>query len=336
MPLAAAGKASGRARSQETSPLAHRPKPSREGVVAVSSRVAPCSAVILAVLSLPACSRVPEAAAIVRVDDWGRTVALAAPARRIVSLAPATTELVFALGLGDRLVGRTRWCDYPPAARQVADVGDGLAPNVEAVAARRPDLVLLYASPANRAAADRLATLGIPVAALALDRAADVRRAAFLVGGLAGAARAADSLVAAFDSLRTEVAHEAERRRGPRPRVYVDVWADPPMTVGRGSYLQEVVEAAGGDNLFDDVRASSAMVSLEAIAQRDPDVIVVLQTDTSRAPDLAARPGWSAVRAVREGRILVLDGTLFGRPSPRMPLAARDLAVRLARLAGTR
>jgi iron complex transport system substrate-binding protein len=305
-------------------------------VVAVSRRFAQFLTAVLAVLALPACSRAPAAAAIVRVDDWGRTVALPAPARRIVSLSPATSELVFALGLGDRLVGRTRWCDYPPDVRRVADVGDGLAPNVEAVAARKPDLVLLYASPANRAAAERFAALGIPVAALALDRAADLRRAALLVGGLAGATRAADSLVDTFDSLRTEVAHEAARHRGPRPKVYVDVWADPPMTVGRGSYLQEEVEAAGGDNVFDDLRAASATVSLEAIARRDPDVIVVLQTDTSRAPDLLARPGWDAVRAVREGRILVLDGTLFGRPSLRMPLAERDLAARLARLAPAR
>jgi iron complex transport system substrate-binding protein len=291
---------------------------------------------IVALSAAAACSRPPGGGAVVRVDDWGRTVALAAPARRIVSLVPATTELVFALGLGDRLVGRTRFCEYPSAARGVPAVGDGIGPNVEAVAARHPDLVLLYASSANRAAADRLAALGIPTAALALDRAADVRRAAFLIGGLAGASRAADSLVAAFDSLRTAVIAEGDRRRGPRPKVYVDVWAEPPMTVGRGSYLEEIVRAAGGDNLFDDVRASSATVSLETIVRRDPDVILVLQADTARVPDLASRPGWSAVRAVREGRILVVDGTLYGQPSTRMPLAARDLAARLARAGGAR
>lgn len=287
---------------------------------------------ILALFALAACGRPPGGGAVVRVDDWGRTVALAAPARRIVSLVPATTELVFALGLGDRLVGRTRWCEYPPAARSVPDVGEGMGPNVEAVAARHPDLVLLYASSANRAAAERLAALGIPSAALAIDRAADVRRAALLIGGLAGAARAADSLVAAFDSLRAAVIAEGDRRRGPRPKVYVDVWAQPPMTVGRGSYLEEIVRAAGGDNLFDDVRASSATVSLETIVRRDPDVVLVLQSDTARAPDLAARPGWSAVRAVRERRVLVVDGLLYGQPSVRMPRAAQDLAARLARL----
>ena len=282
--------------------------------------------------ALAACVNVPRGWGITRVDDWGRTVSLRAPARRIVSLSPASTEILFALGLGGRVVGRTRWCDYPAAARAVADVGEGVGPNVEAVAARRPDLILLYASSANRAAAERFAALGIATAAIQLDRADDVRRAAVLIGGLAGAARAADSLVAVFDSARAAAVREAPRLAR-HPRLYVDVWTEPPMTVGRGSYLSEVIRAAGGENVFGDVRASSATVSLETIARRDPDAIIVLATDTTRVPDLAARPGWSAVRAVREHRILVLDGTLYGRPSPRMPAAARDLSGRLARLA---
>ena len=284
------------------------------------------------VVVLAACAAAPRGGGLTRIDDWGRAVSLRAPARRIVSLAPATTELLFALGLGGRVVGRTRWCDYPSAARAVPDVGEGIGPNVEAVAALRPDLVLLYASSANRAAAGRFAALGIATAAVQLDRAADVRRAAVLIGGLAGAARAADSLVAAFDSARAAAERDAPRLAH-RPRLYVDVWTDPPMTVGRGSYLSEVIRAAGGENVFGDVRASSATVSLETIVSRDPDAILVLATDTSRVPDLASRPGWSAVRAVRERRVLVLDGTLYGRPSLRMPAAARDLAGRLARLA---
>jgi len=281
--------------------------------------------------SLAACANAPRGGAVTRVDDWGRTVSLRAPAQRIVSLSPASTELLFALGLGARVVGRTRWCDYPRAVRAVPDVGEGVGPNVEAVAARRPDLVLLYASSANRAAAERFAALGIATAAVQLDRAADVRRAAVLIGGLAGAARAADSLVAAFDAARAAAERDAPRLAR-RPRLYVDVWTDPPMTVGRGSYLSEVIRAAGGENVFGDVGASSATVSLETIVRRDPDAILILATDTTRVPDLAARPGWSAVRAVRERRVLVLDGTLYGRPSPRMPVAARDLSVRLARL----
>ena len=283
---------------------------------------------------LAACTGRPAVLSLSVTDDWGRTVALAAPARRIVSLSPASTELLFRLGLGDRVVGRTHFCDWPPAAASVPDLGNGIGPNVEAVAARRPDLVLLYASEADRAAADRLHALGIATAVLKLDRSDDLRRAARLVGTLAGVRARSDSLVAAFDSALASVS--AAARPGRRPRLYVDAWASPPMTVGRGSYLSEVIRAAGAENVFDDVAASSATVSLEAIAARDPDAILYLAPDTSRVPDIASRPGWRSLRAVREGRVLVVDGSLYDRPSPRMPLAAADLAARLARLKAAR
>jgi iron complex transport system substrate-binding protein len=268
-------------------------------------------------------------------DDWGRPVALAAPARRIVSLSPASTELLFRLGLGARVVGRTHFGDWPPAARAVPDLGNGIGPDVEAVAARRPDLVLLYASAANRAAADRLAALGVATAVLKLDRSDDVRRAARVIGTLAGVRPAADSFVAAFDSALRAVATASERP-GRRLRLYVDAWPSPPMTVGRGSYLSEVIRAAGAENVFDDVAASSATVSLEAIAARDPDAILCPAPDPEHAPDLASRPGWRAIRAVRLGRVLVVDASLYDRPSPRMPEAAADLASRLARLGASR
>jgi len=283
------------------------------------------------VAALLACAREPAARGLSRVDDWGRTVALAAPARRIVSLSPSTTEIVFALGLGGRLVGRTTWCDYPPAAAAVPDVGNGLEPNVEAVAARRPDLVLLYASPANRLAAERLASMGIAAVGIKLDRSPDVGRAARLVGALSGAGAAADSLVVAFDSSLAAAARAAAGGAGRRPRLYVHVWADPPVTVGRGSYLNEILAAAGAENVFADVAAPSATVSLEAIARRDPDAIVVLAADTLAAPPLAGRAPWRVVRAAREGRYLLLEGSLYGRPSPRMPWAVRDLSARLRR-----
>jgi len=287
---------------------------------------------ILLVALAAACSSRPSSGALSVTDDWGRTVALAAPAHRIVSLSPATTELLFAMGLGARVVGRTRFDDWPAAARAVPSVGDGIAPSVEEVAARRPDLVLLYASAADRPALAGLTALHIPVAVLKLDVSAELLRAARLVGRLTGASRAADSLVAAFDSSLAAVRARSAARPGPRPRIYVDVWANPPMTVGRGSYLNEILAAAGAVNVFGDVAAPSATVSLEAIAARDPDAILVIAADTAAEPDLAVRPGWRAVRAVREGRILVVDAGLYGRPSPRMPEAAADLAARLARL----
>ncbi len=282
-------------------------------------------------LLVAACAPRPSAAPISVTDDWGRRVALAAPARRIVSLSPATTELLFAMGLGSRVVGRTRFDDWPPAALAVPDIGNGLAPSVESVVARQPDLVLLYSSEANRTAADQLSALGVPTAVLQLDRTADLLRTARALGVLAGARAAADSVVAAFAASLASVARRDSAAFKRRPRVFVDVWPSPPMTVGRGSYLDEIVRAAGADNAFDDLTGSSATVSFEAIVARDPDAVIVLAADTAR-PDLAQQPGWRAVRAVREHRVVVVDQDLYGRPSPRTPLAAADLARRLAAL----
>src|SRR5881628_3084282 len=115
-------------------------------------------------LTITACARgehVPVRGGIAVTDDVGRRVTLAAPARRIVSLLPSFTEILFAIGAGDRLVGRTTWCDYPPEALAVPSVGDGMPPSVEAVAARRPDLVVLYRAGPNVTAAEQLERLGI-------------------------------------------------------------------------------------------------------------------------------------------------------------------------------
>jgi iron complex transport system substrate-binding protein len=285
---------------------------------------------ILAVpLLLAACSRDGAVTLAPVADDWGRSVSLAAPARRIVSLSPATTELVFAMGLGDRLVGRTSWCDWPAAARAVPDVGNGLGPNVEAVVARHPDLVVLYASEANRQALGRFDALGVATVALRLDTRGDLRRAARLLGALTARGAAAEAFLAAFDSAVAASSAAVRAARTVRPRVYVAIEPNPPITVGAGSFLSELIALGGGVNVFADIEAPSATVSLEAIAQRDPDLVLVLG-DTADVRDLRHRAGWRVVRAVREGRVVAVDGSLFGRPSPRMPEAVTTLGAALA------
>ncbi|HYK82711.1 MAG TPA: helical backbone metal receptor [Gemmatimonadales bacterium] len=261
-------------------------------------------------------------------DDAGRAVTLGHPARRIVSLSPAATELLFALGAGDRVVGRTTWCDYPPAARAVPSVGDGLNPNIEAVAARQPDLVVLYRSPLNATAAAQLDRLGIAAAIVRQDRLEDLARAARLLGRLVGRAAAGDSLAGA---LSETLAHPAAPSQ---TRVAVVVWDTPPMVIGGGSYLDQLLTLAGADNVFHDIGAASAVVALETIATRDPDVIAVL-TDSAAAepPAFARRREWQVIRAVRARRLVYLTGSLFGRPSPRAALAARALRQVLAQAA---
>lgn len=265
-------------------------------------------------------------------DAWGREVAAGVPARRIVSLAPATTELVFALGAGDRLVGRTTWCDWPAEASAVPDVGNGLGPNVEAVAAQRPDLVLVYPSEANRAAVGQLEALGIRSAVLRQDAIADWRETVRLVGALTGTAARAESLLAGFES---GLAGARPPITADSPTVFIAVGVNPPIAIGAGSFVSELVTLAGGRNVFADLPAPSAVVSLEAIVARDPDLVVVLGPD-SAAGTVARRQGWGAIRAVRAGRIVTLDGSMFDRPSPRLPEAVLALTRRFAPVASPR
>jgi iron complex transport system substrate-binding protein len=209
----------------------------------------------------------------------------------------------------------------------VPSVGDGLNPNVEAVAARRPDLVVLYRSQLNEAAAAQLSRLGIAAAVLRQDRLEDVVRAARFLGQLTGRERVGDSLAHSIERLLTAP-------RAPPPphaRVAFVVWDAPPMVIGGGSYLDQLAALAGATNVFHDIGAASATVALETIATRNPDVIVVVRDGAApEPPAFARRAEWQVIRAVRDRRFVYLTGSLFARPGPRADAAAAELRRLLA------
>jgi ABC-type Fe3+-hydroxamate transport system substrate-binding protein len=232
--------------------------------------------------------------------------------------------LLFAIGVGDRLVGRTTWCDYPPEALGVPSVGDGMPPNVEAVAARQPDLVVLYHSGANVTAAEQLERLGIRTVLLDLNLLEDLGPAAQRLGVLTGRPAAADSLATVMDSLASQPLAPSTQSL-----VFI-VWDNPPIVIGAGSYLDRLAALAGARNVFHDIGSPSAQVSIETIAARDPDVIVLVRDSASaEPPGLTRRPEWRAIRAVRERQIVQLTGSLFGRPGPRVAEAVREFRRRL-------
>jgi len=243
-----------------------------------------------------------------------------AGSHRVVSLAPSSTELLFALGAGDRVVGRTTWCKYPPEAQQVPAVGDGINPNIEAVVARQPDLVVLYRSALNATAAQQFERLNIPTVILAQDRLTDVAHDARLLGRLVDHERAGDSIAASLERLAAT----------PPPPTTISiafvVWDNPPTIIGAGSFLDELARLAGARNVFADITTPSATVSLETIAARNPDAIVVIADDTTKRddPGYAGRREWQAVRAVKQRRFIRLPADLFGRPSPRAAEAVAE------------
>jgi iron complex transport system substrate-binding protein len=258
-------------------------------------------------------------------DDLGAPIALVPPARRIVSLSPSITEILFTIGAGPQVVGRTRWGDYPPAVRAVPSVGDGLDPNVELVVARHPDLVIFYASPANDRAIAQLSALGIATASIELDRLDDLPRAARLLGRLSGAASHADTLADAFG--RALDSARAARPAATRPAAVI-VWDNPPVVIGAGSFLTELLSLAGARNVFADITQPSAPTSVEALSARDPDLLFVL--GPSLPPQLRGAQ-WQSVGAVRRGHVVPVSGSAFERPSFRAFAAVRALEAAIAR-----
>ena len=246
------------------------------------------------------------------------------PARRIVSLLPSFTEILFDIGAGDRVVGRTAWCDYPPAALAVPSVGDGMPPNIEAVAAQKPDLVVLYNSGQNVTAAGQLERIGIRTVLLDLNRLEDLGPATRTLGRLTGLEQRAESLASVMDALLHQPPPSSTAT------LAFIVWDNPPIIIGRGSYLDQLAGLAGARNVFHDVAVPSSQVSLETIAARDPEWIAVL-SDSAVTPAFAKRREWRTVRAVREGHFLLLRGSLFGRPGPRSGAAVKELRVLLQR-----
>jgi iron complex transport system substrate-binding protein len=253
-------------------------------------------------------------------DDVGRTVTLEAPARRVVSLLPPITELLFAIGAESAVVGRTQWDTYPPSVVDVPIVGDAFDTNVERVVAQRPDLVAMYASSANEQAIQRLSDLGIPTVSIRMDSLASVVRGAMLLSRLTGTAQRADSLVRIFEAEHDSALHAP--RRDLAVRVLILSWDNPPIVIGARSFLSELVTLAGGENVFGDIDAPSAPVTIESITVRDPDLVLILG---GAAPAFADRPEWRTVAAVRNRRFVFLQGSEFEYPSFRAFDAVREL-----------
>jgi len=254
-------------------------------------------------------------------DDYGTPIAIGHAPQRIVSLNPATTEILFAIGAGPRLVGRSQYDVFPDSARLVPSVGAALRPNIESVLATHPDLVVLYASQDNRPAADRFRQAGIQTIAFKNDSIEQFARDTRLLGRATGdSARAAilvDSVMATLARVRAATASL------PRPTVLVHAWDRPIIVIGAGSFLSQLLDIAGAKNVYADIVTPSATVTLEDIVKRNPDYVLASPVS---APQMRASASWNAVPAVRAGKLLVYDTVLVGRPSVLLGAAAVSLA----------
>lgn len=270
---------------------------------------------------LVACGRAERGMPSLATDDFGDTMRVGPPPTRIVSLMPPTTELLFAIGAGHRLVGRSTWDLQPAEARRVPDLGAALRPNVEALLAVHPDLVVLYASNDNRDAARRLRAAGVRTASYRIDRIADFARVTEALGRITGDTAAARVTI---DTVGRSLARVlAQTAALPHPRAFWLAWETPLMAIGGGSWLSELLHIAGARNVYDSLAAPSPPVTFEDLVRRDPDV--VLASPAARAR-LLVDPRWRSLRAVREGRLLIFDTTIVNGPTARLGSSALGLA----------
>jgi iron complex transport system substrate-binding protein len=257
------------------------------------------------------------------IDPTGRTVTLSAAPRRIVSLVPSVTEIVFAIGAQDRLVGVTDFCDFPPEARQKPRVGGMVAPSLEAIVALRPDLVVVTSAGNREETVEQLRRLRIPVYQVAPQSIEDVLTAILRLGEVTGGAEAGRALAAALRRRIQDVA--ARVAPFPRPRVLYVLWPDPLIVPGRGAVISELIRLAGGDSVTADVPEAYPRYSTEAAIARSPQVIFLARHGSAQgvpaAADPIARQKWErfgSLPAIRTGRLHAVDGNLLHRYGPRM------------------
>lgn len=263
-------------------------------------------------------------------DGLGRQVTLPTSPGRIVSLAPKNTELLFALGAGDRLVGVTTYCNHPPEASERPKVGGFTSSsiNLERVLGLRPDLVLCVGD-LHRPTIEQLELLHVPVLALG----AESLRALLDELELLGLVLERES---ASERLRASMQRRVEQIRGrlhdlpaeQRLKVFYQVWEDPLTAAGPASYLGELIELAGGENIVSAADAPYLRISEEELLVRNPDVIIAPSMGASRIDreQLLRRPAWRNLRAVQTGRVYVLDGDLVSRCGPRIIDALEKVA----------
>jgi iron complex transport system substrate-binding protein len=250
-------------------------------------------------------------------DEIGRQVAVGRDPQRIVSLAPSLTETLFELGLGGRVVGVTSYCDYPAEARAKEKVGDTLRPNLERLIALKPDLVLITTSSQLQSLTQQLDRLGIPIYVTdprtVAGVIASIRKLGEVTGAQARAAEVAATMQRRVDEVRRQVAGR------PEPRVLYVLQNSPLITAGRGTFISDLINLAGGKSISGEEAADYPQFSRETVIARAPEVIIIPASHgTELVNEDAVRREFAATPAVRENRLARVDPDLIDRPGPRL------------------
>ena len=258
-------------------------------------------------------------------DDLGRTVVVPEKIDRAISLAPSVTEMIFAVGAGDKLVGVTTYCNYPIEAAEIAKVGDTQTPNIERIIALRPQIVFVSTASQLEAFMSTLAEQGIGVYVTDAKSLDEVFENLKELGELLGKSDYATNYVASLSGRVSDVRQQVKDRRNDPPRVFLQISNDPLFTIGKESFMTELVEQAGGVSITKDVATAYPTLSKETAAALDPEVIILSDSEDNRVPN----PVLKNSRAVRAGQVYSIDADILSRPGPRLVDALEQIAAKL-------
>ncbi len=254
-------------------------------------------------------------------DTLGREVLISQTPEKVVSLSPAITEILFALEQDDKIVGTTDYCDYPEAALNKPKVGNFENPNLELIVASEPDLVFVAAG-VQSDLIDKFEELGIKVFCLDAETLEEVIRNIELTGQIMGAEDIAQNIA---QDMRARMNNVIEKVKGlDRPLVFYEVWDDPLMSAGPGSFIDDLINLAGGENLAKDAASRYPQINFEVVVERNPDIYIAV--NHYKENEIIARPSYDSLKAVQTGNVYTIEDDLVTLPGPRIIIGLEQMA----------
>jgi iron complex transport system substrate-binding protein len=246
-------------------------------------------------------------------DEMGRTVVVPDHPHRVICLMPTVTDTVFALGAGDDVVAISDYTKYPAAALKKPSVGDLINPSIETILSLHPDLVIGTQPKGPMEVTDQLERAGIPIFLVSPHGIAGIFQSIESVGRALNRTPQADALV---HSLQQRIDAVKARTKGlTAPRVFMPIWYDPITTIGKNAFITEVIEAAGGRSVTDDLSTEWPQISMEVVLERAPDALLLVRGGKTTLQVLQDRPGWSSMAAVKAHRAYYVDDRInFASP----------------------
>jgi len=258
-------------------------------------------------------------------DDVGRKLTITKEPQRIISTAPSVTEILFALGLNEKIVGVTTLCNYPEEAKKKEKIGTFQSPNIEKILSLKPDLIIATGG-VQRQVVEKLEQFGIPVFVSYPTTLDGVIKGIYTIGRITGAEGNAKKLV--FD-LKFRIAKVTSKvnKAKTKPKVFFELWHEPLMSAGPGSFIDDLIKKAGGINIASSAKSAYPIFSLEQLIKEDPDIIIGAESSMGADPlEASKRPGWETLKAVKNQKVYTINDDIVFRAGPRLVLALETIA----------